>query len=203
MDSSIESAVPCPGCGGEMRWMQPLDGSGPVAICPTCSSESTPIETGSEAAQTPPSQPSPTEPDSHFRKLLSEAEAYAEAPLAEDMLEELPREAQELLSQGKAHRPRKQEKELREDIAASLREQGYVISHDGHGLRISSELSSSGREQAPMSPYDIIRIAADLEGGVMSAEERRHCGKCQAVIPIGDDQCQMCGEPAPPPKTPE
>ncbi len=178
--------------------MPALDGSGDVAVCPTCSGESTPLDKQELEGAPPTTKGEETDPSSRFRKLLSETgEPASQAELPEDMLEDVPEEARELLSMKSAPKPHQPEEELSEDIASSLRDQGYVISHDGHGVRISGELSRSRADSTPMSPYDIVRIAADLEGGVLPPEKRRHCTKCEAVIPFGDDQCQMCGEPAP------
>jgi hypothetical protein len=193
-----ENALPCPGCGEPMQWMPALDGSGDIAICPSCSSESTPLTDQQSEGVHPPDKEKETDPASKFRKILSETgEQPSPAELPEDMLEDLPEEARNLLTRKSTPKPDPTSEELSEHIASSLRDQGYVISHDGHGVRISGELSSSRADPTPMSPYDIVRIAADLEGGVVPPEKRRNCTKCEAVIPIGDDHCQMCGEPAP------
>jgi hypothetical protein len=40
-----------------------------------------------------------------------------------------------------------------------------------------------------------VRLAAELEGGVVPLEERIHCPVCDAVISPTDRICQWCSEP--------
>ena len=117
--------------------------------------------------------------------------------LPEDLLEDLPEEARDLL-RGLKGSSSKQVEELSEDIASTLRDQGYVINLDAHGVRISGGPSSRSSDSGTLSPYDVVRLAADLEGGVPSPDQRKHCPKCDAVIPHGENRCSWCGEPLPP-----
>jgi hypothetical protein len=86
--------------------------------------------------------------------------------------------------------------ELREETARFLRERGYVLSQDAHGLRISGD--PVGRpDRSALSPSDIVRMAAELDGGVKQASTLQTCPKCQARTPAGEPKCQWCGEPFP------
>lgn len=87
--------------------------------------------------------------------------------------------------------------ELREETARSLRERGYVLTEDARGVRITG--SPHGGSSGPaLSPSDIVRIAAELEGGVKQTTTLQTCAKCQARTPAGEPKCQWCGEPFPP-----
>jgi hypothetical protein len=81
---------------------------------------------------------------------------------------------------------------LHKDREKELREKGYVLDEDAHGLRISGAPSSSGA--SALSPYDIVRMAADLDGGVASKDQLRKCPKCDAAMRPGTKTCQWCGE---------
>jgi hypothetical protein len=144
---------------------------------------------------------------SRFKELLhSPSDPAPPDAWPEELLKELPEEARELLTQQPAETaqtPRPGTGELREELASSLRDQGFVIEEDAHGVRFSGSLSSSRAEKEPLSPYDIVRLAAELEGGVLPPEKRRICPKCEAVVPVGDDRCQMCGESVPLPQSPD
>ena len=77
----------------------------------------------------------------------------------------------------------------------SLRRQGFVLNEDAHGLRLSGVASRPGGLSSELSPYDVVRLASELEGGVVPMEQRRRCPKCDAVVAHGDKQCQWCSEP--------
>ena len=76
----------------------------------------------------------------------------------------------------------------------SLSRQGFVIQEDAHGLRLSGIASRPGGLRSQLSPYDVVRLAAELEGGVVPMEERKRCPKCDAVVNPGDERCQWCSE---------
>jgi hypothetical protein len=76
----------------------------------------------------------------------------------------------------------------------SLSRQGFVIQEDAHGLRLSGIASRPGGLRSQLSPYDVVRLAAELEGGVVPMEERKRCPKCDAVVNPGDKRCQWCSE---------
>jgi ribosomal protein L40E len=86
--------------------------------------------------------------------------------------------------------------ELKEQTARYLRERGYVLDEDAHGLRISGN-PSGGASGSTLSPLDIVRMAAELDGGVKQATSLQTCPKCQARTPAGQAKCQWCGEPFP------
>jgi hypothetical protein len=76
----------------------------------------------------------------------------------------------------------------------SLSRQGFILQEDAHGLRLSGVTSRPGGLNSQLSPYDVIRLAADLEGGIVPKEQRKHCPKCNAVVNHGDKRCQWCSE---------
>jgi hypothetical protein len=187
-----------------MQRLPTVDSTGYISVCTVCASEPTSVD----ILHTDPPQPSEKGkspgPVDRFRHLLDQSgDSQPESELPEELLEDLPEEARELLSKRETPTTSGPTEELSEDLAASLRDQGYVISQDIHGVRLSGSLSSSRSDSGPMSPYDIVRIAADLEGGVLPLEQRNRCSKCDAVIPVGDKRCQWCGQPALPEPEPE
>jgi hypothetical protein len=78
-----------------------------------------------------------------------------------------------------------------EETASTLREQGYVVSGDAHGARLTA---APGKPDV-FSPSEIVKLAADLDGGVQPQAKLPICSNCQAASPIGELQCQWCGEP--------
>jgi hypothetical protein len=101
-----------------------------------------------------------------------------------------------LLTASQLDRPTQKSKtdELREDLAQELRHQGYAIQEDAHGIRIGGGLPGRG-SAAGMSPYDVIRMASDLEGGLPNPDELKRCPQCEAVVPPGSTRCQWCETP--------
>ena len=77
----------------------------------------------------------------------------------------------------------------------SLSRQGFVVEEDAHGLRLSGVASRPGGLRSQLSPYDVVRLAAELEGGIVPIDQRMRCLKCEAVVGPGDKQCQWCSEP--------
>jgi hypothetical protein len=80
----------------------------------------------------------------------------------------------------------------------SMRRQGYVISEDSKGVRLTGRLSPRFRDTSELRPSDVIRLAADMDGGVPPPEKRVRCPKCDAVVPLGSARCQWCETPLPP-----
>lgn len=185
----------CPVCGETMQAWPALSGLGYVGTCPNCSeekmigtpAEDDPVEKGLTSG--------PSDPAHHFKELLAEAEASPkDAPLPESLIEDLPDEAKKLLKNRTQGAPQSPPEELSEKYAESLRDQGYVISQDAHGVRISGDLISRGSSSGGMTPHDIVRFAADLEGGLLPPEKTTRCPHCDAVVPAGEDSCQWCGK---------
>jgi hypothetical protein len=136
------------------------------------------------------------ESPSRFRKLLKDVEETDTSDLPPDLLEDLPEDARSLLTAKQLDRPTQKSKpeEIRDDLAQELRLQGYAIQEDARGVRISGGIPGRGSASG-MSPYDVVRMAADLDGGLPSQGELQRCTKCEAVIPPGDKRCQWCGTP--------
>lgn len=192
---ALTSGASCPQCGGTLSKLPKLDGEGFIFLCSACGQEVTPSV---------PLDPKSNEEDSpsRFRKLLREVEETDTADLPASLLEDLPEDARSLLTARQLDRPTQRSKtgEMREDLAQELRLQGYAIEEDAHGVRISGGLPGRG-SAAGMSPYDVVRMAADLDGGLPPASELQRCSKCEAVIPPADKRCQWCGTPLEDPET--
>jgi hypothetical protein len=89
------------------------------------------------------------------------------------------------------------EREPDEAMRRALREQGFILDEDAHGLRLSAYASRRPTGGPGLSPYDVVRLAAELEGGIVPSEERVRCPSCDAVAPPGADRCQWCSQPLP------
>ena len=181
----------CPECGGPLAKWPTINGEGHVFLCSSCGQEVVP--------STLPDSGPPTESEdspSRFRKLLKDVEEAETTDLPPSLLEDLPEDARSLLTASQLDRPTQKSNpgELREDLAQELRHQGYAIQEDAHGIRISGGLPGRG-SAAGMSPYDVIRMASDLEGGLPSPDELKRCPQCEAVVPPGGTRCQWCETP--------
>jgi hypothetical protein len=185
-----------------MQQWPALNGSGHILVCPACSAGPTLVEADESEIIDVSQLEDPevkTDPAKHFRQLISHSDGTSpEGSWPEPLLEDLPEETRKLLSSQKRPPPSTKPDEISENLAQSLRSQGYVIGQDAHGVRISGDLIDSDSGSDTMSPYDVVRLAADLEGGVLPLDERIHCLKCDAVILPGETNCQWCGELIPP-----
>lgn len=192
--------VTCPNCGETMLKLLMLDSLDYVHLCPTCPTDTEAIKAEEDIQEpSPPEEPlQEVDPRVRFRELIVTSKAEPTLhDLSEEMLESLPEDAREILLRKKPTSGSNEDEQFSEDLAQSLRDRGYVIDQDAHGVRISGG-PSGGLDSEEFSPYDVIRMAADLDGGVLPLDERVHCLKCDAVIPSGEGVCQWCGEPSPP-----
>jgi hypothetical protein len=80
---------------------------------------------------------------------------------------------------------------ISEKTTTSLREQGYLVSEDARGARLTAIPGQSDE----LSPSEVVKLAADMDGGVQPQTKLPICSKCQAASPIGELQCQWCGNP--------
>ena len=78
-----------------------------------------------------------------------------------------------------------------EATASTLREQGYVVGEDAHGARLTAIPGKTDE----FTPAEIVKLAADLDGGVQPQAKLPSCSNCQAASPIGETHCQWCGQP--------
>lgn len=76
-----------------------------------------------------------------------------------------------------------------------LQSHGLGMSVDSQGLRLTSTSSKRNQGSTELSPYDVVRLASELEGGVVPVEERIQCPACEAVILPTDKICQWCSAP--------
>ncbi len=191
--NSPDETAPCPVCGEPMQLLPALNGAQVAPICLQCSKKS---ESGlkSFGANLHPTPSSKDDSCSRFRKILAEEQRTKDTPLPTWMVDELPDEARRLLSGHELPAGPSLGPKLSNDLAKALRDQGYVIHEDEKGMHLGGALVSRGGTPTAMSPYDVIRMAADMEGGLATPDELIRCKKCDALIPPGDERCQWCGE---------
>ena len=169
-----------------------LDGTGSVAVCPEC--PNAPVIPLSGPGAEPAWQPIEASPEvtSRLGRLLSSGD---EGAWPEALLDQLPEEAQRLLRGGRREKQPAAKAGLREELESSLRDQGIIVTEDSRGVRLTYQYIPGKRPRAAsLSPTDIVRLAAELDGGVRPLLERIHCPKCDAVIPAGEKRCQWCGQ---------
>ena len=198
-----QPARPCPQCQRPLRRLPTLDG-GYLLACDGCgyqhaepppepieSAEAPQVEPPTAAIQGPPADA--TESTQRFRQLTS-AGNEAEQAWPQEWLEWLPPDArQRLQKRPTAEKPEPGSTgELSSDWANRLRAQGYLLESDQRGTRLSGQGPRPGTGE--LTPYDVVRLAADLDGGLPAPESRRKCPHCQAVISIQAETCPWCGK---------
>jgi hypothetical protein len=186
-----------------MQILSSLKGDERIAVCATCSDQppiaipsaqrslSEPL-TSSEKVHLAdhPAQPA----KSKMRMLTQDAENKPPETWPAELLEDLPNEVRELLGQTSSMKE-SEIKSLSEDYEQSLRAQGYVITEDARGIRITGAPKASGTPD--LSATDLVRMAAELDGGVLPEDKRIPCPQCKATIPPNMQQCQWCGHVLP------
>lgn len=177
---SVES---CPECGAQLSRWPSLEGDGYIQSCDSCGYTAA-IE---QEASDPPSPDD--QPPARFRDLLAAHEKFAPSELPDELLQELPASAREALSPD-AEPPPDEPNSLSDDLEQRLKQHGYILSTDGHGPRISGGHHRPGT--GDLSAYDLVRLAAEMEGGVPSPDQKTQCPHCQAVIPVGEERCPWC-----------
>jgi len=164
----------CPGCGAPIQ--SPIPPPAPP-VCQYC------------GWQAPKSQ-LPSGPN-HFRQLLAE-----QANNPADLLDQVPEDLRAILA-GRLNPPSPEPPgEFSEATAQGLRGLGYTVAEDPHGVRITGAPRAGG-PPAALSPSDVVKLAAELEGGVKPRGQLPVCPKCKGLSPIGQSKCQWCGEPLP------
>ncbi len=118
--------------------------------------------------------------------------------LPDSLLEDLPEEARRALAGAKPAQPGPSPVDQHDGLVESLRRQGFVVTEDARGVRLGGLPSPRFKGSSELRPGDIVRLAADLDGGVLPPEKRVHCPKCDAVVPAGSPRCQWCDTPLPP-----
>ncbi|MEW6569237.1 MAG: zinc ribbon domain-containing protein [Chloroflexota bacterium] len=131
-----------------------------------------------------------------FKQLISQGGEPAKNPSwPEALLEDLPEDARRLLASRKPETPLGPGRtgKLREELVSILRAQGYTIQEDVHGVRIGGHPTGRLPGIDRLSASDVVRMAADLDGGIPPPDKVRRCPKCDAVIPVDSQRCQWCG----------
>jgi hypothetical protein len=171
-----------------MQELPTLDGSGHVAICPICSDVPDEGSSGEPADVESPM-------GNRFKDLIQEPEFLGFDELPDDLVDDLPEETKGLLVDRLTHPPDTPTEELPRNVTDSLRDRGYVISEDARGFRISGMPYTGRGDTAELTPGEVVRMAAELEGGTGDISELQDCPNCQAKSPSAADTCQWCGHP--------
>ncbi len=127
------------------------------------------------------------EPSREFRDLLNPKDE------PEHLLEQVPEDMRGILAARLRSTEEPKAPNFNDNTASSLREQGFLVSEDARGAR----LTGSTGQTSDLSASDVVKMAADLDGGVQPRTTLPICSKCEAASPIGDKNCQWCGEPLP------
>jgi len=185
MSPTLEERL-CPDCGASF-YLTSQDSELPPHGCPGPS----PQASDSAQAQPPPGTPAP-EPTRDPQPASAAPGPEPATPTDQGSLFD---SLQDQVRQKPPSAPPSRG-ELKEQTARYLRERGYVLEEDARGLRISGN-PSGGPSGSTLSPLDIVRMAAELDGGVKQATSLQTCPKCQARTPAGQPKCQWCGEAFP------
>lgn len=87
------------------------------------------------------------------------------------------------------------EREREEAHKRMIQSHGLGMGVDAQGLRLTSPSTKKHKTASGLSPYDIVRLASELEGGVVPVDERIQCPACEAVVLPKDKICQWCSAP--------
>ena len=166
------------------------DEHGQVPAAPSEGAQDEPAPESSRDLESSPQGASDSEL-TPFRKLIQAAELSSQA---EELLDQVPEEMRGVLAARLKANEDSPEEALRDDTVASLRNQGFLVSEDARGARISGDSSA---EPADLSPYQVVSLAAEQEGGVQPQQKLQMCAECQSASPAGSTSCQWCGEPFP------
>lgn len=180
--ASSPDLTPCSYCGWTTEYSDefPLDDSSPNHSIPE--------------AETPPEPPqfdlkrnADAEHTAGFRDLLEPSEG------PEHLLEQVPEDMRGILAARLRAIDEQRSPDFDDSTTSRLREQGFLVSEDAHGAR----LTGSTGQATDLSASDVVKMAADLDGGVQNRTALPICPKCDSASPIGDTNCQWCGEPFP------
>lgn len=190
----------CSICGGLMQPMPALDGAGYLWLCPRCP-DGQPVAAAEPAYDPTPSSPPPPPPappaktgTGRLRDLIN---ATPEA-IPDSLLEDLPEEARKALTASGTGKLPPSPIDNHEGLVETMRRQGYVITEDSKGVRLTGSLSPRFTNTSELRPLDVIRLAADMDGGVPAPDKLVRCTKCDAVVPLSSERCQWCGTPLSP-----
>ncbi len=190
----------CSSCGGLMQAMPALDGAGYLWLCPRCP-DGQPVAASEPEQDIPPSAPAPPQAappaktgTGRLRDLIN---ATPEA-IPDSLLEDLPEEARKALTPSGTGKLPPSLVENHEGLVETMRRQGYVITEDSTGVRLTGRLSPRFAKTSEIRPLDVIRLAADMDGGVPPPDKLVRCTKCDAVVPLRSERCQWCGTPLTP-----
>jgi len=171
---------------------EPEAGTEPAGQVPEQSEPTAPQQAGESSAPAVPLPPAgesaaPADGPAHFRQLTDPTNS---SEGSEEVLEQVPEELREVLAE---RMQTAKQQGLRPETVQSLRASGYHVEDDPGGVRLTGGTSKS----PTLSPSDMVRIAAEQEGGVQPRAALPICPECQAVSPLGSARCQWCGAELP------
>jgi len=190
-DAEMSSVLKtCPHCGGLVFVLPTPGGQGQMAVCSQCRQEVGTFDKdgGPEAVI---AGEVPAEPGMRLKHLLTASTGGERQPSPDRSSGEPSGEAPRPTAQENAPKSQPVRADIKQDLEASLRHQGFVVDDDGQNIRLRA-VTGAGRGPG-LGPSDIVRLAAELDGGIPPPEKRVHCPKCDAVIPSGHSKCQWCG----------
>lgn len=124
----------------------------------------------------------------HFRELLHETGSDTR-----ELMEQVPEDMREVL-EDRMRSGQDNNAGFRSETIEQLRGSGYYVAEDSSGAHINA-VPQANRKPDDLSPSDVVKMAAELEGGVKPKAELPMCGACQSASPVGSTTCQWCGEP--------
>ena len=166
-----------------------------LRICPTCGAPSSDNPSCRYCGQTPDQSEKSdldaiesSDPGSaHLHRLLNPGSH------SEHLLDQVPEDMRGVLAARLKAAEDDASPSFSKTTASALREQGYVVNEDARGARLTATRGQSDE----LGPSEVVKLAADLEGGVQPQSTLPICSNCQAASPVGKVQCQWCGEPLP------
>lgn len=198
----------CPACGAELlteadpfpcpfcNWA-PAEGEFPTAdlhIESRHNAETLPLPKEQAAALGLEVELEPSdEPEPGPATLRRLTEASQGPPDRDELLEQVPEEMRGVLAARMQAADEAREKGFGQDTIASLKNRGYQVTEDARGARITG-----GSSRSPdLSPHEMVRMAAEQEGGVQPQGKLPICPECKAASPVGATRCQWCGAELP------
>lgn len=152
---------------------------------PAPATEADESEPAAESGEIEP-QPGPAT----LRRLTEASQGPADR---EELLDQVPEELRGVLAARMQAADEAKDKGLRKETIDSLKNRGYQVTEDARGARITGGSSRS----SDFSPYEMVSMAAEQEGGVQPRGKLSMCPECDSASPVGATRCQWCGADLP------
>jgi hypothetical protein len=189
----------CPKCGGRLSRLPTVDGGGFLLVCNECDYQRL-YRPQDSASPTPPQ--AADDDTRRFRRLLAESSSPTQPEdWSNDLLEELPPEAQQALGHKPPPSPEtgaSPSEGVPGHVKRTLMDYGFAVDEDARGLRLRSPGGMRRPGTGDLSAHDVVRLASELGGAPPPPEERRICPVCKAVVPRTAPRCSWCDAELPP-----